>query len=376
MTEKQFINEKSFLYGAFFSAIAYGIVVTLAAICLNILWAKRLPIKHRRFQFIYVILVFMMATLSMGFEIRIIQAGFLEQRDFNGGTAGYPGPAAYLGKNLDHALPIEFKAWMACLVLTNWFCDSILLWRCMILYQDNQLWPTFFKYLPSGLLAASFITGVLHLIQITAPETSAWATANLPFNFTILYGIVAVLVNLTLTTLITLRLLIHRRRTTRALGAGHGNDFTTIVAMLIESAVLADIFVLLFLIPYSMRHWFCNITIQPLIQVQAMAPLLIIYRVAQGKAWSSTASRSQPRSFSTSNSSQPRTPGPGSSLGFSHHRRNSSQLPMIRATDGYLGMDTAGTELRPRPSESSTFDPYELYRSKSKLELEQEQTLV
>lgn len=62
----------------------------------------------------------------MGFEVRIIQAGFLEQRDFNGGTAGYPGPAAYLGKNLDHALPIEFKAWMACLVITNWFCDSIL----------------------------------------------------------------------------------------------------------------------------------------------------------------------------------------------------------------------------------------------------------
>ncbi|KAF9448280.1 hypothetical protein P691DRAFT_613880, partial [Macrolepiota fuliginosa MF-IS2] len=267
------------LYGAFLSAIAYGIVVTLAVICLNILWAKRLPIRHQLFQFIYVVLVLMMATLSMGFEVRIIQAGFLEQRDFNGGTAGYPGPAAYLGKNLDHALPVEFKAWMACLVLTNWFCDSILLWHCMTLYQDNRFWPN-----PT-------VTGVLHLTQITAPETSTWTVCHLHFNFTILYGITAVLINLTLTTMITSRLFIHYRRTTRALGPGHGNDFTTVVAMLIESAVLADVFMILFLVPYAMHFWLCNIMIQPLIQ--AMAPLLIIYRVAQGKAWSSTTSHSQ-----------------------------------------------------------------------------------
>ncbi len=126
MSEKQYINEKSFLYGAFLAAIAYGVVAVLSAICLNILREQRLPIRHRRGQFIYVVLIFGLSTFSMAFEIKMIQSGFLEQRDFNGETAGYPGPAAYLGKFLDHALPFEFKAWMACLVVTNWFCDAVL----------------------------------------------------------------------------------------------------------------------------------------------------------------------------------------------------------------------------------------------------------
>lgn len=130
MTEKQFVNEKSFLYGAFLAAISYGVVATIAAICLNILRGKRIPIRHRKAQFVYVVLLFTLSTLSMVFQVRMTQAGFLEQRDFNGGTAGYPGPAAYLGKNLDHALPIEFSAWMACLVITNWFCDSVLVCGC------------------------------------------------------------------------------------------------------------------------------------------------------------------------------------------------------------------------------------------------------
>lgn len=72
--------------------------------------------------------------------------------------------------------------------------------------------------------------------------------------------------------MIAVRLYIHRRRAIHALGSGHGNDFTGIIAMLIESAVLVDIVVISFLVPYAMRHWFCNIMIQPLIQVQVSHP--------------------------------------------------------------------------------------------------------
>jgi hypothetical protein len=126
MSEKQYINEKSFIYGAFLATLAYGVVATIAAICLNVLSGKRLPIRHRRAQFAYVLLLLTLSTLSMGFEVRIIQAGFIEERDFNGGTAGYGGPAAYLGKYFDHAIASEFRGWMACLVITNWLCDGVM----------------------------------------------------------------------------------------------------------------------------------------------------------------------------------------------------------------------------------------------------------
>lgn len=122
------------------------------------------------------------------------------------------------------------------------------------------------------------VTGILHLKQITAPETSSWATANFPFNFTILYGVVALLVNITLTTMIAVRLYIHRRRALRALGSGHGSEFTGVISMLIESAALADIFVISFLVPYAMRHWFCNVMIQPLVQVQ-VSPIISLLKI-------------------------------------------------------------------------------------------------
>lgn len=361
MSENQYINEKSFLYGACLATITYGVVATISGICLSVLRGKRIPIRHRRAQFFYVLLLFTLSTLGLGFQVKITQAGFIEQRDFDKGTAGYDGPAAYLGKRFDHATDLEFKGWMSCLVITNWLCDGILLWRCMVLYQDNRFWPKFFRYLPACLLTASFVSGILHLKQITAPDTSSWATANFPFNFTILYGIVALLVNITLTTLIATRLYIHRRRAVRALGNQHGSEFTSVISMLIESAVLVDIFVIAFLVPYALRHWFCNIIIQPLIQIQAIAPLLIIYRVAQGKAWSSSAQHAH------SSSSQSRRTlsglGLGAGSGFGHHRRTSSEVPIIHISQNNSsstsqGVSTAGMELDGRQFESSSYVPY------------------
>lgn len=142
MSEKQYINEKSFLYGSFLATLAYGVVVTISAICLNVLRGKRIPLRHRRAQFAYVVLLFTLSTLGMAFQVKIIQAGFLEQRDFNGGTAGYGGPAAYLGKHFDHAIVYEFKGWMACLVITNWFCDGVLvsdIRHCFVYFGLTQV---------------------------------------------------------------------------------------------------------------------------------------------------------------------------------------------------------------------------------------------
>ncbi|KAJ3563324.1 hypothetical protein NP233_g9012 [Leucocoprinus birnbaumii] len=334
MSENQYINERSFLYGSLLATLAYGVVATLSAICLLVLRQNRIPIRHRRAQFVYVLLLFTLSTLGLVFQVKITQAGFIEQRDFDDGTAGYGGPAAYLGKLFDHSTDPVFKGWMSCLVITNWFCDGILLWRCIVLYEDNRFWPKFFRFLPACLLTASFVTGILHLKQITAPDDSSWATSHFPFNFTILYGVVALFVNIILTTMITIRLYIHRRRAVRALGPGHGSDFTSVISMLIESAVLAEVFVIAFLVPYALRHWFCNIIIQPLIQVQAIAPLLIIYRVAQGKAMTSLpqhdntgrSARSQSRHSTLSSL------GLGSRPRLSGHRRTSSERPIVDAS--------------------------------------------
>ncbi|KAG9318998.1 hypothetical protein JVU11DRAFT_1117 [Chiua virens] len=74
------------------------------------------------------------------------------------------------------------------------------------------------------------------------------------------------------------------------LGPGHAIECTTVVAMLIESAAVYATFSLLFLIPYALNGPISYTFLQVLGEAQLIAPLLIIYREAQGKGWISQAS--------------------------------------------------------------------------------------
>lgn len=71
-----------------------------------------------------------------------------------------------------------------------------------------------------------------------------------------------------MTLAIVIRLLIYRWHVSRSLGEGYGRQYTSIAAMLIESAFLYSLFSLLFLIPFAINNPIQNTFVQALGEVQ------------------------------------------------------------------------------------------------------------
>jgi hypothetical protein len=133
--------------------------------------------------------------------------------------------------------------------------------------------------------------GALYLRQVGAPLGSPWA--NNPINYTLLYASISLALNLFITVMIVSRLLLFRYRSIKALGSPeHGTTYLSISTLLIESAAIYAVFSLMFLIPFGLKNAFANVMLQALSEIQIITSLLIIYRVAEGKAWTNgTAAR-------------------------------------------------------------------------------------
>jgi hypothetical protein len=71
-----------------------------------------------------------------------------------------------------------------------------------------------------------------------------------------------------MTMAISARLLLWRRRIARVLGPSHGNVYTSVAVMIVESSFLHSAFVLLFLIPFALKNPIQNAFIQLMREAQ------------------------------------------------------------------------------------------------------------
>jgi hypothetical protein len=95
--------------------------------------------------------------------------------------------------------------------------------------------------------------------------------------------------NILCTILIIAPLLRARQHIIKALGQRHGQLYTSIVAIIIESALPNAVFSLLWVILYAKQNTAENLFITVLIQIQVcIAPEMIILRIANGRAWDSS----------------------------------------------------------------------------------------
>ncbi|KAH7924810.1 hypothetical protein BV22DRAFT_1129493 [Leucogyrophana mollusca] len=281
-TSVQLATETAWLQGGIITGVAYGAVLVLFAMCFESLWVrmrtKSMRSRKSVFLLIYVSAVFSLGTILFATNSQFIQLGFIDNRDFPGGPSAYIEEMFSIPENI--ASNVTF-------VLANWCADSLMLWRCMVIYKDCKL-PTraVVVGVPSLMLVGSITLGILWLTQISSPSSSPSQNAATGVNYTTPYFALALAVNIVVTIMIVLRLLFHRHRITKALGPGHGSHYTSIAAMIVESASLYSVFSLLFLIPFAVGSPVSNTFIQILGEVDIIASLLIIYRVLQGKAWS------------------------------------------------------------------------------------------
>lgn len=119
------------------------------------------------------------------------------------------------------------------------------------------------------------------MLTVSSPLVKAGPDWAIPY-FSISLGL-----NILITIAIVGRLLLIRHRITSVLGTTHGSQYTTIAAMLIESASMYSAFSIFFIVPFALNSSISAIPLQTIGQVQGCATLLIVLRVASGKAWSS-----------------------------------------------------------------------------------------
>ncbi|SJL05013.1 uncharacterized protein ARMOST_08384 [Armillaria ostoyae] len=83
------------------------------------------------------------------------QYSFIDYRLFPGG------PAAF--EEVMFSLPVSEMGNVA-FVLSNWFADAVVVWRCLVVYQGTGVPLWFIALVPGLTYVASWVLGLLWLI--------------------------------------------------------------------------------------------------------------------------------------------------------------------------------------------------------------------
>ncbi|KAI6041473.1 hypothetical protein EDC04DRAFT_3109721 [Pisolithus marmoratus] len=282
----QLFAEATWLQGAIVTSVFYGVTLTLAFMCVRSLWSRIYSrssgYKRDIFFLGYVIFVFACASVYQVANAQITQLGFIDRRNYPGG------PAAFEESNASLSINLTF-------VLMDWCADLLMIWRCIVVYRDTRfrIFITLFGIL---IFLASLVTGLFWLIIISVPAQSGspWMSYSLLFPYLSVSLASTVFISL----LTVLRFMYHRHRVSNVLGQAHGSVYLNFATMIVESAAIYAICAVLYLVPYAIGSPLANAFLQILGMSQGVAPLLIIYRVSEGKAWTNTGSQNTSTSAS------------------------------------------------------------------------------
>ncbi|KAF7797339.1 hypothetical protein EIP86_008534 [Pleurotus ostreatoroseus] len=267
------LAEGTWLQGAFIMCIAYGAVATLAIQCFVMLVKdfKIAKLSRDGPLLAYVVSIFVLCTMFIGAGMVFTQRAFVDNRNIPGGPLVYEAEA--------FSSPIH-NLLNGVLIVSTSLSDALLLWRCTVVYCHSSI-PPKVVYLAAGILwLTELIIGILFLIQICSQFTLILTTLTVAF-----WGY-SLALNIFATSIIVGRLLVYRYRLSCVLGKRHGIQYTSIIAMIVESEMFYTTFLILYMVPFVRHYPLAYAFIQGPGQVQAVGALMIVYRVAQGKAWS------------------------------------------------------------------------------------------
>ncbi|KAK7679961.1 hypothetical protein QCA50_016907 [Cerrena zonata] len=186
--------------------------------------------------------------------------------------------------------------------LCGMLTDGMLLWRC------HQIWKFTLFSRPKLIIVIPMLLFVASAVSLCFS-----GIGDPPTGFSLfLYFIISMTLNITLTSLIILRLLRCRAQTQKALGNQHGRHYNMISIMFVESAFMSFICSVLILASFqdniasnfgmTLEIW---VAVTP--AVQACANHLIVYRGARGfyGSWKSDDASVETQSTVAFSGSQP-----------------------------------------------------------------------
>lgn len=273
---KMILLERTFVAGDFLNGVGYGTQLVLYATCARYLWETRKRRSQSRFILAYITLLLAVETVYQSAQAHTVQMVYVDNRNYPGG------PWRYFMARQDLPVKVIFLASYFTVTLLS---DLLVFWRCWVIWTAMSKPLTVFLALlfPAFLLVASLVLGILWTLQSSQPGLSLYST--LPLAYGTSYYAISLGVNIILTVLITGRLIQYRRAVNSVLPTEHSRAYTSLMAIVVESASLYSVFATLFLITYAMDHPMNQIFLSVANSAQQIANYLIIYRVAQGCEW-------------------------------------------------------------------------------------------
>ncbi|KAI0808156.1 hypothetical protein C8Q74DRAFT_116253 [Fomes fomentarius] len=265
--------ERFFLAGDFVNGVGYGVQLVLWATCARCLWKR--GGRQTSFLLCYITLLLIVETIYAIVQARTVQVIYIENRNYPGG------PWQYFLDTQNLAINVMFYA---TLFLITLLCDLLVLWRCWVIWTSSGHYTAYaVSFVPCVMLAASFVMGTIWTLQSSHPGLSLYSQQPLAYGTA--YYAISLGVNIVLTTLIVARLLMYRRTHLAHLPAEHAQQYLSLATLIVESAALYSVFAVAFLISYALNKPINQIWLGFAQAAQQVATYLIIYRVVDGKAW-------------------------------------------------------------------------------------------
>ncbi|KAG2130883.1 hypothetical protein DEU56DRAFT_462610 [Suillus clintonianus] len=283
--------ERSRLDGMLLGGVSYGVFSLLTLQAASALMQRPRhggKIADNRLVLLsYIAVTFVLGTIGYAANARYTEMIWIDLRDAPGG------PVALIEHMMDYRINIMG---LATYYIMGWFMQALLLHRCFVIWDRARS-----VIIPMIALYTAML-GVSIFILIQASTGAIF----FKINTMLLYLCMELGFTLVYTILVTNRLLVMRSRMKQAVPHYDSSTYDTIVLMLIESAMLYSVFCVILIVAIAMNsNGVSNLFYLSISSVQGIAQLLIIIRVARGRAitreWS-TRSSAAPTSISFSRS--------------------------------------------------------------------------
>jgi len=298
--------ERTFLAGDFINGMTFGIIICMYCSCFQVLWAQRKTRRFSTFLLAYITILFITLLIFCAVSAGTVQQIYIDNRNYPGG------PWQYFLATQNLAINVLF---LATFFLLTFLADSLIFWRCWIIWSASRKLTAIIGVLfPGLLLAASFALGTLWVLQSSQPGLSFYSA--LPLAFGTAYYSLSIGMNVILTILITGKLLLYRRRFKTASGAHNPvNFYTSLLTIFVESAALYSTFAICFLVTYAINNPLNQVFLGFTTAAQQISAYLIVYRLAAGTAWQKDTLEKKMVSTIQYNVNTRRTPGATANTG-------------------------------------------------------------
>jgi len=260
--------EQSINAAVYIGAMAWGLHTAIFYQTVLAVWRNKS--KGRWLWLSLTATLWAMATVNMCCNISFNERAWIDSPAFDGGAFAY---FADYQKS-----PLNLAA-VSVGVINLTLADAFML------YRVHVIWRKLYVTLILGIVyLASLVFAIFQCAGVAQDNDSFW---NGPaFGIPFAYALVAMSLHVLFTVVLFGRLCVLRRGLSGPLTELGKTDFTSVKALIVESAVPYGVISCLALTLYCSSMTAVNLFLPLLVQLQGITPDLIIMRIVTGRAWS------------------------------------------------------------------------------------------